>query len=121
MNFKTILKIVSCILIMSTLLTFFGCDINYIFSTDSALGLLSEELDDEKTPDNVEEDINNNKGKIIFSSPRKSKVSVYENYLHFSGICNSDYPLSINGKEQNIGDYQRFLDHIASRLDGIWI
>ncbi len=102
MNLKAILKVVSYILIISTLLTFFGCGIRST-SNSSPSGLLSEELNADKMPDDVEDNINNNTGKILFSSPQKTTLKVYESSLYFGGICNTNYPLYMNGSEQSVG------------------
>ncbi len=105
MKFKTTVKIVSCILIASTLLSVFGCAAKNGSSEPLNTGLLSSELTgEEEISDDTEEDIQNNTGKIVFSSPQKSELAVYESSLGFSGLCNTNYPLIMDGEEQTVGE-----------------
>lgn len=109
MKFNNIIKTISCLLIMLTLVSLFGC-VGKTTDSSSQTNSTAEELlldqlaDSGEMPEDVEENINDNSGKIMFSSPQQTDFTVYDSYVYFNGICNVGYPLTINGNEQTVGD-----------------
>jgi len=105
MNFRYALKIISSLLAVSLLVGLFGCGTKDSFLSDRTSDItLVESFSEDEISDNAEEDIKNNKGKILFSSPRKEKLTVHDSVISFNGLCNDDYPLLMNGQKQSIGD-----------------
>ena len=104
MKFKLLLKTISYIIILCLVVGLSSCGDKGGNGETINPELLSSRLDGGGISDNAEEDIKNNSGKILFSSPQKDKLTVHNEVISFSGICNSDYPLLLNGVAQPFGD-----------------
>lgn len=104
MKFKLLHRTISYILILCLLISLYGCGNRNGNSEIINPELLSSRLDNNGISDTTEKDIRNNDGKILFSSPQKDKLTVHDEFFSFSGLCNVDFPLLLDGKEQSVGE-----------------
>lgn len=85
-----------------------GCGVNDDYTINSAQKI-------------SEESLTNNKGAINITMPQSQETSVYTNNITFSGSCNKNYKLYINGKAQKIDSDGYFkLDYKLSNGENIF-
>ncbi len=106
MIIKNLTRTISYILILLMVVSLFACGKKKNSTTSSGdSNLISEEFSNTDIDmDEIEKTILENTGKIVFSSPRETDLTVYEDTLNFNGICNKNYTLLMNGEKQEISE-----------------
>ncbi len=75
----------------------------FILTTVTGCGI-EDDFKVDKAPEISEENLTANEGTINITSPKSQEITVYTDSITFSGSCNKNYKLYINGNEQKVED-----------------